>query len=60
MVALVSGGGRGIGRLLAASLAEAGAAVGLIARSPAELATAVAEIQSTGRTAAAATADVTD
>jgi acyl-CoA synthetase (AMP-forming)/AMP-acid ligase II/NAD(P)-dependent dehydrogenase (short-subunit alcohol dehydrogenase family) len=60
MVALVSGGGRGIGRLLAASLAEAGAAVGLIARSPDELAAAVAEIQSTGGTAAAATADVTD
>ena len=40
MVALVSGGGRGVGRLLGARLAGAGAAVGLIARSAAERAAA--------------------
>ncbi len=60
MVALVSGGGRGLGRLLGARLAAAGAAVGLIARSPGELADAVGEIARAGEVAAAAVADVTD
>ena len=60
MVALVSGGGRGIGRLLGARLAGAGAAVGLIARSADELAATAGEIRRAGGTAAAATADVTD
>jgi len=59
-VALVSGGGRGVGRLLGARLADAGAAVGLIARSPDELAAAVSEISRAGGIAAAAVADVTD
>jgi len=60
MVALVSGGGRGIGRLLGARLAGAGAAVGLIARSADELAAAAGEIHRAGGMAAAAVADVTD
>ena len=59
-VAVVSGGGRGIGRLLAARLARAGAAVGLIARSADELAATVAEVKRAGGTATAATADITD
>jgi NAD(P)-dependent dehydrogenase (short-subunit alcohol dehydrogenase family) len=60
MVALVSGGGRGIGRLLGARLAGAGAAVGLIARSADELAAAAGDIRRAGGMAAAAVADVTD
>jgi NAD(P)-dependent dehydrogenase (short-subunit alcohol dehydrogenase family) len=60
MVALVSGGGRGVGRLLGARLAGAGAAVGLIARSADELAATAGEINRAGGTAAAAVADVAD
>jgi NAD(P)-dependent dehydrogenase (short-subunit alcohol dehydrogenase family) len=60
MVALVSGGGRGVGRLLGARLAGAGAAVGLIARSADELAAAAGEVNRAGGTAAAAVADVAD
>ena len=60
MVALVSGGGRGLGRQLSARLAEAGAAVGLVARSPGELAAAVGEINRAGGVASAVAVDVTD
>ena len=56
----MTGGGRGVGRLLAQTLAEAGAAVALIARSPDELAATVEQIQDADGTAVAATADVTD
>jgi NAD(P)-dependent dehydrogenase (short-subunit alcohol dehydrogenase family) len=59
-VILVSGGGRGLGRLLACTLARAGATVGLLARSADELADTVAQILAAGGVAAAATADVTD
>jgi NAD(P)-dependent dehydrogenase (short-subunit alcohol dehydrogenase family) len=59
-VVLVTGGGRGVGRLLARTLAEAGAAVALIARSSDELATTVEQIQDAGGVAVAASADVTD
>jgi acyl-CoA synthetase (AMP-forming)/AMP-acid ligase II/NAD(P)-dependent dehydrogenase (short-subunit alcohol dehydrogenase family) len=59
-VVLVSGGSRGLGRLLAAELARAGAAVGLLARSADQLSAAVAEIERDGGIVAAVTADVTD
>ena len=60
MVALVSGASRGFGRLLGVRLAEAGAAVGLMARSADDLAAAAGEITRAGGTAAATTTDVTD
>ncbi|MDQ3761003.1 MAG: SDR family oxidoreductase [Actinomycetota bacterium] len=59
-VALVTGGGRGLGRALALALAGAGAAVGLIARSPDQLAESVQLIETTGGTARAASADLSD
>jgi NAD(P)-dependent dehydrogenase (short-subunit alcohol dehydrogenase family) len=52
-VALLTGGSRGVGRLLAARLAQAGAVVGLVARSADELAAAVEEIKRAGGMAAA-------
>jgi NAD(P)-dependent dehydrogenase (short-subunit alcohol dehydrogenase family) len=59
-VCLITGGGRGIGRMLAQSLAAAGAAVGLIARSGDELAETVQLVTESGGIATAARADVTD
>ena len=59
-VALVTGGGRGIGQVLARALAGAGAAVGLIARTPDQLAESVQLIEAAGGVAVAASADLGD
>lgn len=59
-VAVVTGGGRGVGRVLGRALAGAGAAVGLIARSADQLAESVRMIEADGGVAAAATADLAD
>jgi len=59
-VALVTGGGRGIGRFLARALADEGAAVGVIARSRDELDETVEIVRDNGGRAFAAVADVVD
>jgi NAD(P)-dependent dehydrogenase (short-subunit alcohol dehydrogenase family) len=59
-VALVTGGGRGIGRAIASALARAGAAVAVLARSTDQLAEAVGDIERAGGRAVAVPADVTD
>jgi len=59
-VALVTGGGRGIGRAVAATLAAAGAAVAVVARSEDQLAETVAQISRDGGHALALPVDVTD
>jgi NAD(P)-dependent dehydrogenase (short-subunit alcohol dehydrogenase family)/uncharacterized protein YndB with AHSA1/START domain len=58
--AVVTGGGRGIGRAVAQSLAAAGAKVAILARSAAELAETAAMIGKAGGRARAFPADVTD
>lgn len=57
---LVTGAGRGIGKRLAIGFAAAGARVGLLARSKAELDLARLEIEHAGGTALRLPADVTD
>jgi NAD(P)-dependent dehydrogenase (short-subunit alcohol dehydrogenase family) len=59
-VAVVTGGGRGLGRAFATALAAAGARVAVLARSADELQETVARIERAGGTAQAFTADVTD
>lgn len=57
---LVTGAGRGVGKRLAIGFASAGARVGLLARSKAELDLAHLEIEHAGGTALRIRADVTD
>jgi len=60
-VAIVTGGGRGIGRAISLALAQAaGAAVAVVARSTDQLAQTVALVEEMGGRAIAITTDVTD
>ncbi len=59
-VAIVTGGGRGIGRAIALTLAQAGAAVAVVARSADQLAQTVVLVEEMGGRAIAITTDVTD
>ena len=59
-VALVTGGGRGLGPVIARELVAAGTAVAVMARSKDQLANTVAIIAAAGGRATAVQADVTD
>lgn len=59
-VALVTGGGSGIGRAAARRLAAAGARVGVLGRTPDELVSACRDIEADGGEAFVLTADVAD
>ena len=58
-VAVVTGGGKGIGRGIALCLAEAGADVAVASRSMDDLKSVVAEIEARGRRGLAVPTDVT-
>lgn len=57
-VAVVTGAGRGIGRAIALRLAEAGANIVLVARSPDQLEAVASEIRAMGREALTVPADI--
>jgi NAD(P)-dependent dehydrogenase (short-subunit alcohol dehydrogenase family) len=59
-VAMVTGGGRGLGRAFAEALAASGYAVGVVARSASELDESAARLERAGGTVRAVVADVTD
>jgi NAD(P)-dependent dehydrogenase (short-subunit alcohol dehydrogenase family) len=59
-VALVTGGGGGVGRATALALARLGCDVAVLGRNPAPLAAAAAEVERAGRRSLALTADVTE
>jgi NAD(P)-dependent dehydrogenase (short-subunit alcohol dehydrogenase family) len=59
-VALVTGGGRGLGHAIAAALGRAGLAVAVAARTPGQVEHVAAEIRAEGGTALAIVLDVTD
>ena len=59
-VAIVTGGGRGIGQAISLALAQAGAAVSVAARSPDQVAQSVARIEAAGGRAIAVPTDVAD
>src|SRR5580765_2805943 len=58
-VALITGGGRGIGRAAALALATEGADIAVSARSAAEIEAVAGEVRALGRRAAALPCDVT-
>jgi NAD(P)-dependent dehydrogenase (short-subunit alcohol dehydrogenase family) len=59
-VAVVTGGGRGIGRAIARSLGEAGASVAVVARTPGDVAATAAMLEEGRGEAVGIRADVTD
>ena len=59
-VAVVTGGGRGVGRAIARSLGQAGASVAVVARTPSDVEATAAMLREGGGEAVGIRADVTD